>query len=79
MPLAWVAGLVAEVASWVAGATDTALSRGSVRDAVGTRYASNEKAKRVLGYYPRVDFVDAVKWACEVRSCLLITNAIAEG
>lgn len=79
MPLAWVAGLVAEVASWVAGATDTALSRGSVRDAVGTRYASNEKAKRVLGYYPRVDFVDAVNWACEVRSRLLITNAIAEG
>ncbi|KAI4719663.1 NAD(P)-binding protein [Aureobasidium sp. EXF-10727] len=63
--LAWVAGLVAEVKTWVSGATTSALSRGSVRDAVGTRYASNEKARQVLGYYPRVDFVDAVRLACE--------------
>lgn len=63
---AWLAGLVAEVASAVTGAGAPTLSRGSVRDAVGTRYASNEKAKRVLGYRPRVDFVDAVRLACEV-------------
>ncbi|CAD0092606.1 unnamed protein product [Aureobasidium mustum] len=65
-PLAWVAGLFAEMKTWVSGAKESTLSRGSVRDAVGTRYASNEKARRVLGYYPRVDFVDAVRLACEV-------------
>lgn len=64
--LAWFAGLMAEVKMWVAGGRESALSRGSVRDAVGTRYASNEKARRILGYHPRVDFVDAVRLACEV-------------
>jgi len=64
--LAWFAGLMAEVKVWVMGGKESALSRGSVRDAVGTRYASNEKARRILGYYPRVDFVDAVRLACEV-------------
>ena len=64
--LAWFAGLMAEVKVWVMGGRESALSRGSVRDAVGTRYASNEKARRILGYYPRVDFVDAVRLACDV-------------
>lgn len=63
---AWFAGLMAELKVWLAGGKESVLSRGSVRDAVGTRYASNEKATRMLGYYPRVDFVDAVKLACEV-------------
>jgi sterol-4alpha-carboxylate 3-dehydrogenase (decarboxylating) len=63
--LAWFAGLMAEVKTWVGG-KESALSRGSVRDAVGTRYASSAKVRRVLGYYPRVDFVDAVRLACEV-------------
>jgi hypothetical protein len=56
---------MAEVKTWVGG-KESALSRGSVRDAVGTRYASSEKVRRVLGYHPRVDFVDAVRLACEV-------------
>jgi sterol-4alpha-carboxylate 3-dehydrogenase (decarboxylating) len=64
--LAWFAGLMAEAKMWVVGGKESALSRGSVRDAVGTRYASSEKVRRVLGYYPRVDFVDAVGLACEV-------------
>ncbi|THY43556.1 NAD(P)-binding protein [Aureobasidium pullulans] len=70
-PLAWVAGLAAEIKTWVTGAKASTLSRGSVRDAVGTRYASNEKARRVLGYYPRVDFVDAVRLACDDYKCIL--------
>ncbi|KAI5202535.1 hypothetical protein AUEXF2481DRAFT_562368 [Aureobasidium subglaciale EXF-2481] len=64
-PLAWVAGLMAEIKTCVCGQKESTLSRGSVRDAVGTRYASNEKVKRILGYHPRVDFVDAVRLACE--------------
>jgi sterol-4alpha-carboxylate 3-dehydrogenase (decarboxylating) len=63
--MAWFAGLVAEIKTWVGG-KESALSRGSVRDAVGTRYASCEKARRVLGYVPRVDFVNGVTLACEV-------------
>ncbi|KAK6002293.1 hypothetical protein QM012_001931 [Aureobasidium pullulans] len=70
-PLAWIAGLTAEIKTWVSGAKESTLSRGSVRDAVGTRYASNEKAKRLLGYFPRVDFVDAVRLACEDYKLIL--------
>lgn len=66
MSLAWVAGLLAEGWTWVTGAEQT-LSRGSVRDAVGTRYSDNTRARAVLGYVPRVKFVDAVRLACEVR------------
>lgn len=65
--LAWFAGLIAEIMTWVGG-KESALSRGSVRDAVGTRYASGAKARSVLGYQPRVDLVDAVRLACEVSS-----------
>jgi sterol-4alpha-carboxylate 3-dehydrogenase (decarboxylating) len=65
--LAWFAGLMAEIMTWVGG-KESALSRGSVRDAVGTRYASGAKARSVLGYQPRVDLVDAVRLACEVSS-----------
>jgi sterol-4alpha-carboxylate 3-dehydrogenase (decarboxylating) len=65
MSLAWFAGLMAEVMTWVGG-KESALSRGSVRDAVGTRYASGAKARSLLGYHPRVDFVDAVRLACAV-------------
>lgn len=63
--LAWFAGLVADVVTYCTGA-DPTLSRGSVNDALGTRYSDNSKARRVLGYVPRVGFVDAVRLACEV-------------
>jgi sterol-4alpha-carboxylate 3-dehydrogenase (decarboxylating) len=69
--MAWFAGLMAEVMTWIGG-KESALSRGSVRDAVGTRYASGEKARSVLGYQPRVDFVDAVRLACEVSSLVAL-------
>lgn len=65
MTAAWVVGLIAEGYTWLTGA-DATLSRGSVRDAVGIRYSNNEKAKRVLGYVPRVGFAKAVKIACAV-------------
>ncbi|KAJ9630514.1 hypothetical protein H2203_001037 [Taxawa tesnikishii (nom. ined.)] len=62
--VAGLAGYVFEWVSWIAGAEAT-LSRGSVRDAVGIRYSDNAKAKKILGYVPRVKFAEAVKMACQ--------------
>lgn len=69
--LAWVAGALAEMKTWIAGAEAATLSRGSVADALGTRYSNNGKARRVLGYEPRVRFADAVRLACEVCTPVL--------
>ena len=63
-PLAQVFGYLAEWAAWIRG-TKITLSRGSVKDAIGTRYASQEKAKRLLGYRPIVDMWDAVRITCD--------------
>jgi len=67
--LAWVAGFVSEYFTWVSGATTT-LSRGSVKDACSVRYASGEKAKRILGYEARVGIEDAIRLSCEVSAYL---------
>ena len=64
---AWLAGLVAEWATWLTGTAAMAtLSRGSVQDATGTRYASGEKARKILGYYPRVGLQEGIRIACRV-------------
>lgn len=44
----------------------TTLSRGSVGDACSVRYASGDKAKRILGYEARVGIEEAVRLSCEV-------------
>lgn len=62
---AWLAGLVADIVTWCTGAEPT-LSRGSVNDALGTRYSNNARAERILGYVPRVDFANGVRLACAV-------------
>ncbi|KAI9924621.1 hypothetical protein AWENTII_009712 [Aspergillus wentii] len=58
------AGFVSECLTWVTG-TPRALSRGSVGDACSVRYASGEKARRILGYEARVGMEDAVRLSCE--------------
>ncbi|KAI9693653.1 MAG: hypothetical protein M1822_002924 [Bathelium mastoideum] len=67
--LAWLAGLVAEWATWftVTSALAT-LSRGSVQDATGTRYASGDKARKILGYHPRIGLQEGIRIACRVSS-----------
>ncbi|KAI9848641.1 MAG: hypothetical protein M1838_000444 [Thelocarpon superellum] len=55
--LASVLGLVSEWWTWLTRSS-SALNRGSVRDACATRYADISKARRLLGYQPRVDLVD---------------------
>ena len=74
--MAWFAGLVADVITWCTGANPT-LSRGSVSDALGTRYSNNDRARRVLGYVPKVGFVDAVRLACEDYKRVLENRKIA--
>lgn len=68
--LAYFAGLVCETFTWVMGQTTT-LSRGSVKDACAVRYASGEKAKRILGYEARVGIENGIRMSCEVfQRCL---------
>ena len=62
---AWLMGCLAEAATWVTG-SPTTLSRGSVRDASGMRYANIGKAARLLGYRPRVGLVEGLRRSCEV-------------
>lgn len=65
--LALLAGWVCETLTWLTGSTTT-LSRGSVGDACAVRYASGEKAKRILGYEARVGMEEAIRLSCEVSS-----------
>jgi len=62
--LAWVLGLMAEVFTRISG-TPTTLSRGSVMDACAMRYASGDKARRILGYRPRIGLEAGLKRSCQ--------------
>lgn len=61
--LAALSGYIAELVTWVTG-TPTTLSRGSVLDACGTRYCNGEKARKVLGYKPRVGIEEGIRISC---------------
>lgn len=63
--LAWLVGLVAECYTWLTG-TPTTLSRGSVNDACHMRYASGDKARRILGYEARLGLEEGIRLSCEV-------------
>lgn len=56
---------MSEVWTWLTGGTTT-ISRGSVLDACAMRYASGDKAKRVLGYEARVGLEVGLKRSCAV-------------
>ena len=58
--LAWGLGAVMEGLTWFTG-TPATLSRGSINDATAVRYASGEKAKRILGYEPRVNMEEGLR------------------
>ena len=59
-------GLVAEWKTSIMG-TPTTLSRGSVKDACSMRYASGEKARRILGYEARIGIEEGLGISCLVR------------
>lgn len=65
--VASVVGFIAEWATWMLG-TQATLSRGSVRDYTQTAYANIGKARKILGYEPRVSLDEGLKIACEVRN-----------
>ncbi|ETI29124.1 hypothetical protein G647_01577 [Cladophialophora carrionii CBS 160.54] len=71
--LGWVLGLVAEVFTRISG-TPTTLSRGSVMDACAMRYASGDKARRILGYQPRVGLEAGIRRSCRVSGAMLARN-----
>jgi sterol-4alpha-carboxylate 3-dehydrogenase (decarboxylating) len=61
--LAYFAGLLAEIATWVTGREAT-LSTGSVQDACQTAYSDIGAARAVLGYEPRISFEEGLRVAC---------------
>lgn len=67
MAVAWVAGLVMEVVTYFTGSAAT-VDRGSVWDAIGTRYSDNERARQILGYKPRVSLAEGVRRTCVVSN-----------
>ena len=58
-------GYMAEWVTWFTG-TPTTLSRGSVFDACGIRYCNGEKARRILGYKPRIGIEEGLHISCKV-------------
>ncbi|KAF2499664.1 C-3 sterol dehydrogenase/C-4 decarboxylase-like protein [Lophium mytilinum] len=62
--LAWGLGWAAECVTWFTEQPAT-LSRGAVKDACLSRYANIDKARRVLGYEPRVGLAEGTKLACQ--------------
>lgn len=63
--VAWLAGGVAELCSWVSGQPAT-FTRGSVKDAIRTRYADTKKSSELLGYVPRINLAEGIRRSCEV-------------
>jgi sterol-4alpha-carboxylate 3-dehydrogenase (decarboxylating) len=65
--LGWMLGLCAEALSRIAR-QPTTLSRGSVMDACAMRYASGEKARSILGYFPRIGLEEGLGRSCRVSA-----------
>lgn len=62
--VAWGLGYMAEWVSWIAR-TEGYFCRGTVSDGSRTRYASIDKARRLLRYHPKVGLDEGVKRSCE--------------
>ena len=56
-------GYVAESITWLAG-TQTTISSASVKDACSIRYCTGEKARRILGYKPRIGLEEGIRLSC---------------
>jgi sterol-4alpha-carboxylate 3-dehydrogenase (decarboxylating) len=69
--LGYLTGLVAECYTRISG-SPTTISRGSVLDACAMRYASGDKAKRMLGYEPIVSLEEGLKRSCKVGSIIFL-------
>ena len=69
--VAWCVGYVAEWVEWATGAPGT-LCRGVVSDGCRDRYVCIDKARRVLGYEPRVGLEEGIRITCQVSKGLLL-------
>ena len=72
--IAWLAGHVAEFYTWLTGFAPT-LDHGSVKDGIRTQYSNNDKARRILGYEPKVGLAEGTRLACEDYKRLLAAEA----
>lgn len=69
--IAAFAGYIAELVTFFTG-TPATLSRGSVHDACAVRYCNGEKARRLLGYRPKVGIEKGIHISCRVRHWTLL-------
>ncbi|KAK4897533.1 hypothetical protein LTR27_004677 [Elasticomyces elasticus] len=83
--IAWMAALVFECKTWVAGGANT-LNRGSVRDGVRSQFAHNGKARDILRYKPTVGLTEGVRRTCEgykkylaAKAAPAVTKSTAKG
>lgn len=67
-------GHIAEWVTWLTG-TQTTISSASVRDACSIRYCTGEKARKILGYKPRVDLEEGIRITCAKYAERLKANA----
>ena len=75
--VAWGAGFALEWISWLTG-KPIGLCRGSVYDALRTRYLNIDKARKTLGYMPRVGLAEGLHLACQVGSLESVVRALRE-
>lgn len=68
--LAWFAALIMELITWFTGGGAT-LDRGSLKDGIRTQYSNNNKAKHILGYYPKVGLSEGVRRSCDAYKKVL--------
>lgn len=74
--LAWFVALIMEIITWFTGSGAT-LDRGSVKDGIRTQYSNNDKAKQILGYYPKVGLSDGIRRSCEAYKKYLTESGVA--
>lgn len=74
--VAWFTGYMLEWVTWLTG-TDATIRRGSVKDYCMEAYANLDKARRVLGYRPRVGLDEAVEISCRVSSVRQMRDVVA--
>jgi sterol-4alpha-carboxylate 3-dehydrogenase (decarboxylating) len=72
--LGWWMGLAAEWVSLISGTQGT-FSRGLIMDATATRYVNIGKARRILGYVPRVGLAEALRISCQVSVYLGVCSS----
>lgn len=73
--LAWWMGVGAEWMGWLTR-TDTGFCRGLVSDGCRDRYVSISKARRVLGYKPKVGLAEGLRISCAVSTFVSYNDGI---